>query len=200
MSHPVLAYILAGGKSSRFGSDKARARIEPGGQALICRVADAVRPLASPIVIADQPGRYADLGLATIGDLTPGLGPLGGLQTALHHCRAESHILPVQWLLLLSCDLVNLEPRWLEDLLAARQEDSDAVAYRDACWEPLCALYHTRLYDEVNRRIQEHQLAMQALLNAVRTRALPRPPRWAHANTPDELRLATTQDFTLDVE
>lgn len=177
----ICPYILAGGKSSRFGSDKARA--ESGGEPLICRIAAAVRAFATPIVIADRPGKYADLGLETIGDLTPSLGPLGGLQTALHHCPAE-------WLLLLSCDLVNLDPDWVEQLLAARQESVDVVAYREGYWEPLCALYHARLRHEVDRRVRERRLAMQPLLNTVRTRALARPRHWAQANTPQELDAA----------
>ncbi len=54
-------YILAGGKSRRFGSDKARA--EAKGVAVIVRVAEALASIAGTVtVVADRAGRYDDLG------------------------------------------------------------------------------------------------------------------------------------------
>jgi molybdopterin-guanine dinucleotide biosynthesis protein A len=78
---PIPVYLLAGGRSSRFGSDKARAELA--GVPLILRLAHQVEPVASPlVVVADRRDKYLDLGLTTIADALPGLGPLGGLLTA----------------------------------------------------------------------------------------------------------------------
>src|SRR4051794_14706591 len=75
------AYILAGGQSQRFGSDKARAPLD--GKPLIVHVAESLKPIASSVtVVAKDFGEYDDLGLVSIGDLQPGLGPMGGLLTA----------------------------------------------------------------------------------------------------------------------
>ncbi len=74
--------ILSGGRSSRFGSDKARAllRFVP----LIVHVVRTAESVASRVtVVADTADKYAGLGLKTIVDLTPGLGPIGGLNTVL---------------------------------------------------------------------------------------------------------------------
>src|SRR5437879_3536860 len=102
----IPVYILAGGKSRRFGSDKARAILD--GKPLILHVADALRPIASSLtVVADISGKYDDLALTTITDLQPGLGPLGGLFTALNDCRHP-------WLLLAPCDFAGIQPRWIE--------------------------------------------------------------------------------------
>lgn len=180
MSDPIPAYILAGGKSSRFGSDKARATVGADGRPLIRRIADALGPSAQPIAIAEREGKYLDLGLETIGDVNPGLGPMAGLQTALHHCKQP-------WLLLLSCDLLRLRPEWITQLASARREDLDIVAYRDRYWEPLCALYNARLRSDVDRRIHDRSLAMQSLLDSARTEPLVRPAEWAQANTPEDL-------------
>ncbi len=175
----VPAYILAGGKSSRFGSDKARALVN--GTPMICRIAHTLAPQQVTIV-ADAGGKYADLGLNTIGDLNPGRGPMAGLQTAMQHAIRQGS----SRLLLVSCDLVGIRCQWVEALLAV-SEDADVVAYRGEFWEPLCAIYHTRIREEVNRRIACRELAMQSLCDSVRAIALPRPDDWAQANTPEDL-------------
>ena len=56
MTELVPAYILSGGRSSRFGSDKARALAA--GKPLILHAADTVAPVAASItVVADRPDK-----------------------------------------------------------------------------------------------------------------------------------------------
>jgi molybdopterin-guanine dinucleotide biosynthesis protein A len=74
----VLGAILAGGASSRFGSDKAVALFE--GRELIEHALDAMRPFADRMIVC---GRNL-AGRDSIADRPgPGLGPLGGLCAAL---------------------------------------------------------------------------------------------------------------------
>jgi molybdopterin-guanine dinucleotide biosynthesis protein A len=189
MSVPV--YILAGGRSSRFGCDKARAAVD--GQPLLARLAERIAPAAARItVIADTPGKYADLGLRTLADLHPGGGPMSGLQAALHDSTQP-------WLLLLSCDLVLVRPAWIERLLAARAEQAMIVAFRHELWEPLIALYHRRLLPEVDRRLRDGRRRMQSLLHDCGAIAIPIPEDWPamnQANTPAELAAALAQGET----
>ncbi|HEY9840887.1 MAG TPA: NTP transferase domain-containing protein, partial [Candidatus Obscuribacterales bacterium] len=61
-------YLLAGGRNSRFGSDKARALL--GGSPLILQVARLLHPYAADLkVVATTAGAYADLGLETLADI-----------------------------------------------------------------------------------------------------------------------------------
>lgn len=176
---PIPAYILAGGRSTRFGSDKARALFQ--GEALIVRQARQLEALSHPVVVvAAHAGQYGDLGLATIADLEPGQGPVGGLRTALEH-RAEG------WLILSSCDLVILKPGWLECLIGiASREAVSVVAYRTDRWQPFLGLYHTRLLQQpaVWKR------SLQRVLAAASSCPLTVPPDWPsalQANTLEEL-------------
>src|SRR3954452_12325135 len=99
MSLKLPVYVLAGGKSSRFGSDKARALID--GTPLIRILADRLSPFASSLtVVAEVAGKYDDLGLKTIADQVPGLGPMGGLKTILGSLPENSRS---PWFLLVSC-------------------------------------------------------------------------------------------------
>lgn len=191
---PFPAYVLAGGRSRRFGSDKARATVE--GVPLVVRVVRRLQLRAPSVhVIADRPDRYADLDLPTLGDLEPGRGPLGGLATALRHASSP-------WIWIASCDLLDLRPRWLDRLEAARSGAGSAVAFRGPSgeggasgedragrWQPFPALYRTSLEDEVRRRLAAGRVRMQDLLDDA-ARSVDLPDDWpdpAQANTPADL-------------
>ena len=73
----VRRFVLAGGRSRRFGTDKARACIN--GQPLVQRIADHLLPEAKGVcVVADRADKYADLGLATLADPFPPGAPSTG--------------------------------------------------------------------------------------------------------------------------
>ena len=76
----ILAAILAGGQSSRFGSDKAAALWD--GRPLLSHVRDACARWADAVVVVGREGGIADRP-------APGLGPLGGIAGALHHAATQ---------------------------------------------------------------------------------------------------------------
>lgn len=181
---PLPVYILAGGRSSRFGSDKARATI--GSRPLISIVAKELAPAASAItVVADRPGRYADLGLRTIGDLVPGQGPLGGLCTAIEDMAGGG------WLALVACDWVGLRARWLETLYREVNDGSHCIHFRHQRSEPLLALYHTSVLPRAYARLAAGQRSMHGLLEAITCTELDPPEDFAGArniNNREDLR------------
>lgn len=183
----VPAYILAGGRSRRFGSDKARARLD--GQPLIRRVADELAPWSSRVtVVARHEGQYADLGLHTIGDREPHRGPLGGLLTAMLDARQAGDA----WLLLASCDLLEIRSQWIQALLAARNEASEVVAYARSPWQPMPALYRASLHEQAARQLARGEGSICRLIDGARARGLPQPADWpvlVQANTPTDLDL-----------
>jgi molybdopterin-guanine dinucleotide biosynthesis protein A len=130
----IAAYILAGGASLRMGRDKAM--LAPGGIPLILRIAEVVEPLAGPPIIVGPPTRYAALGYDVIPDDAPGIGPLGGIATALRHSNQG-------WNLILGCDLPFMTTSWLDYLIGrAVESNADAVIPQSAAGaEPLCAVY-----------------------------------------------------------
>ncbi len=107
----MLGAILAGGQSQRFGSDKAVALLA--GQSLIDRVAAALAPQVDDLVLAGR----EDVGdIVAIPDRpSPGLGPLGGLNAALHHARARGYAA----VMTVGCDMPVLPPDLAERLRAA---------------------------------------------------------------------------------
>lgn len=75
----ILGAVLAGGQSSRFGSDKALAAL--GGRTLLARAVASLEAQCDGVIVVGR------------GDMSdrprPGMGPLGGINAALHH--AASH-------------------------------------------------------------------------------------------------------------
>ncbi len=177
------AYILAGGRSRRFGSNKARALLD--GTPLILHVAQALEPIVQDVtVISTMNGAYGDLRLRTIADRRPDQGPLAGLERALLDREEPS------WVLLVACDWVGLRASWLDTLWRARKPDHDAVAFRGNHWEPLFALYHTNILPQVQHSLTAGRRAMQTLLDEAISVALPLPNDWLKArqvNTPGDL-------------
>lgn len=78
----TLGAVLAGGRSSRFGSDKAEAVV--GGRTLLAHAIDALRAQCDDVVVV---GRVTSTTVAIPDWPEPGLGPLGGLAGALIHAH-----------------------------------------------------------------------------------------------------------------
>lgn len=167
----VPVYIIAGGVSRRYGSDKARAMID--GVPMIKRVSDTLVPHGQSVtVVADNAGAYKDLGLMTIGDLRPGMGPMGGLDAALAD-RVARH--GKGWLLLASCDLAEPKSDWVQHLLQHISSNAQAVAFKGERWEPLLTLYHSNIRATVRRRLDANKPSLTRLIEKAHPIAVPLP-------------------------
>lgn len=187
----VTGYILAGGKSRRFGSDKARAELD--GLPLLARVAKILSHNCDKVfAVASEADQYADINVASIGDLHPGGGPIAGLETALSH--QLEHRGP-GWIILASCDLAGLKVGWTRAVLKRAAElDSPvaAIAFWNEFWQPFPAAYHTRLLPLTKTLLDDGNASFQALLSLCgkNALALPLPNDWPatpQINTPADL-------------
>ena len=183
MIEKVPVYILSGGKSLRFGNDKAIALYNE--RPLILHVAQSVKPIAESItVVADISGKYDHLGLRTIEDNVQGLGPAGGLQSAILDMDGEG------WLFLTSCDLLGIKPEWINKLLKVPRDNAQIIAFHAKIWETLFALYHTSVINEINKIISKGNSAIWRIYKHVKSIAVPYPDNWCESrniNTPSDL-------------
>lgn len=132
--HGVGGYILAGGASSRMGRDKALLVLA--GRTLLDRAASLIEPLTGAPTVIGSPDRYGSGKWRVIADQIAGLGPLGGIATALRDSREP-------WNLILGCDLPFVTQEWPAYLIdRALASPADAVVPQSARGaEPLCAMY-----------------------------------------------------------
>lgn len=189
----VTGVVLAGGQSRRMGRDKAL--LELSGETLLARSLRVLAPLSDDLlVVGRDPGESALPGVRAVPDDEPGLGPLGGLATALRHLRTDRA-------LVVACDLPLLQPDLLRHLLAlahAHAAAADAIVPRTAKGaEPLHAVYAAACLPAVEACLGAGERAVFALLGRLRTRYL-EPPEWQrydpeglsflNVNTPDDWR------------
>jgi len=134
---PMAGFVLAGGKSSRMGRDKARLQL--GGKALLEHAIDRLGEVCEVVCIA---GNRPDLAAyaPVIQDRYADCGPLGGIHAALLQSRHD-------WNIFLPVDVPLLPAAFLHAMAeAATQSHAVAViAEHDGMLEPLCALYHRDL-------------------------------------------------------
>lgn len=186
-------YVLAGGQSRRFGSDKALADID--GVPMLRNIIDRLKTDRHRVaLVTGRKQRYRSFGYPTLTDQPAGIGPMGGLRAALSHRFADGG---KGWLLLTSCDLVEPDRNWalqLEQLTAST--DSPVIAYRGAYWEPMLAMYHTDLLPLIDEQIARKRYGLQSLLNAANAYRVDLPCRYSslpQANTPEQLTAVREQ-------
>ena len=128
------AVILAGGKSSRMGRDKAFLEID--GQTLLARQIETVRAAgATEVFISGRAGTdYSAFDGRVITDHFPDAGPLAGIEAAL---AATSN--PV--LLVLAVDMPGMTLDLLHRLVAFCTATTGAIPRVNGVTEPLAAIY-----------------------------------------------------------
>ena len=132
---PFTAVLLAGGKSTRMGRDKACVLID--GLPLWQRQLATLRAVhPRELFISGKPdGPYASADVEILADNFPGLGPLAGLEAAL---RRASHPL----VLVLAIDLPAMTATFLSDLVRQAAASATGCVPREDRWfEPLAAVY-----------------------------------------------------------
>jgi molybdopterin-guanine dinucleotide biosynthesis protein A len=129
----VAGIILAGGKSRRYGENKALVRLD--GVPLIERVARVLGSVFKRVVlVTNSPGEYEHLQLPMFEDLVKGLGPLGGILTGLSVITEEAGFL-------VACDMPFLNPGLIRYMSRIRENFDVVVPRVQGDFETLHALY-----------------------------------------------------------
>jgi molybdenum cofactor guanylyltransferase len=127
----IAAFILAGGASSRMGTDKSQLLIDQ--QTLLERVTATLLEITDLIRIVGKPPTASPL--PTVQDVYPQWGALGGLHAALTACRRE-------WAIVVACDLPYVTPALFAHLATVRVDHEAVVPVQnDGRPQPLAALY-----------------------------------------------------------
>lgn len=140
---PLKALILLGGKSSRMGEEKGLIQYHEKTQAEHLLL--LLEELSLEVFLSvreEQKENYSFLNRPFIADQIQGAGPLGGIASAMRS-------LPQTALLVVACDLPNLQKEQLELLLKKRNAKAFATCYEsplDGGPEPLCSIYEPKSF------------------------------------------------------
>jgi molybdopterin-guanine dinucleotide biosynthesis protein A len=156
----IAGVILAGGMSSRFGSNKALSRFE--GERLIQRLCKTVGSVTGRMMlITNTPDEFAFLGLESRKDLVPRCGPIGGIYTALKTANTPL-------CLCVACDMPFIRPEFLEYMVGRSSGYDVVVPMNGGREEPLCALYRTTCVPAIEHRIQARKYKITGFFDEVR--------------------------------
>ena len=191
MKHEELTVqIMAGGKSSRMGTDKALVTL--GGKTLLARAVDTWGDFGGETLLSVGPEHRKALAVENVrpvADVYPQRGPLGGLHSGLAACTGRL-------LLLAAVDCPFLTRELAEGLL-------EGIGAADACVytlegrpQPLFGLYRKSCLSAAEALLEAGENRMGLLLRRVDTVYLPAhdPDPFRNLNTPEELERAR-QDF-----
>ena len=143
----ITGAVLAGGKSLRFGKNKAFQQLR--GKRFIDLAIESLRPFCDPVmVVVSEIEPYLDTGVMLAQDIIPHQGPLGGIYTALLFSPAE-------WVFVKATDMPFLVPE-LASLIIGAKEGFDAVVPKvNDYYDPLLAMYNRRCLPAIARQLEE---------------------------------------------
>ena len=162
----ITAAILAGGSSSRMGTNKALLEVD--GEAIITR---SYRTLArlfhEVLIVTNTPDEYAFLPCRTVPDIYPGFGSIAGLHSALANSTSER-------VFVTACDMPNLDPALIR-MLCALDSSAEAVVptNEEGLREPLHAVYSRSILPQLEAAIRADDRSILHLLDKVRTKIIP---------------------------
>jgi len=181
------AFVLAGGKSSRMGADKAF--LELGGRTLLARALEVAAAAAFEVRIVGDKAKFAPFG-KVVNDIYPGCGPLGGIHAALMSTTTGSNVM-------LAVDLPFIGCNFLQYLLAesVRAKAVVTVPRIGGVLQPLCAVYRKEFAGVAALSLAAGQYKVGALFPEVNTRVIEEheltkagfgPETFANLNTPQQ--------------
>jgi molybdenum cofactor guanylyltransferase len=177
------ALVLAGGRSTRFGSDKALAEFR--GEPLVAHVVRTVSArFAEVFVVAKDVRRYASFAPATVADASPLQTPLAGIEAGLAACASELAFV-------CAADMPFAADDRLLDALFALAADCDAVVpVNGGVRQPLCAVYRRETCLAAAREaLRLGPVGPKRMLDSVRTELIDWPDErpFLDADTPEAL-------------
>jgi len=166
--------ILAGGKSSRMGEDKAL--LEYNGQNFIEKIADELSFFEEKIIARGNNSalpRLEEASWKIIPDEYPEHGPIGGLHATLKQCESEA-------MFCVSCDVPLVKAClakkmcdiWEEVQINHEPFDAIIAVTCDGKYHPLCGVYRKNLYKLMEENIMQDNNRMMAVFEKCRVKYL----------------------------
>ena len=158
----VTAFVLAGGKSTRMGQDKAFLTLA--GQTLLERTLARARAVAGEVRIVGDAAKFEKFG-TVVGDVYRDRGPLGGIHAGLISSVTE-------WNLMLAVDVPFVETAFLAWLVNEARSEKAVVTVPRASGglQPLCAVYGKSFAEVAQQALEAGRNKIDPLFREVRAR------------------------------
>jgi molybdenum cofactor guanylyltransferase len=185
----ITGIILAGGKSSRMGTDKGFLKLN--GKLFIEHSISALQSLVSQIMIVSNNADYDIFKLKRVEDVIENSGPLAGIYSGLHQSKTAYN-------LVLSCDIPLIKTEVLEQLIKAQDSNSDVIQIiSHGKFMPLIALYKKTCEAKFYQLLQNDEHRLHVAINQCKVKNIVLNSEFEtfteNINTPEELEKITNE-------
>ena len=160
----INGYILAGGKSSRMGTDKGLLLFE--GKPMIQYVIEQMQPIFDKLVIVANNPEYEKFGLEVIPDLIKDIGPAGGIYTALNNSDSPLNFM-------VSCDMPFVTQEAIAFIVKNADENQIVLLENQGKLEPLFGLYVKDCEAVWLQLIQQKKVKLQEMVLHFKLKIIP---------------------------
>jgi len=160
----ITGIVLAGGKSSRMGTDKSLMIWK--NKSLVEHAINTLKPLCNKVVISAKNNQYQFTGCEVWPDELTNQAPMIGIYSCLKRSQTEVN-------LILSCDMPLISPDLFEYLLSNSSNHKAVVPVHNIKQiEPLCGIYKKSVLAEMEKFIKNENYSLQQFLKASSARII----------------------------
>lgn len=189
----ITGAILAGGKNSRMGADKALLKVE--GKNIIERIIQELQTVVEEIIIISNVRIYDYLGCKVHNDIIKNCGPMGGIHAALTYSETEKN-------LIVSCDMPFISKNIFDIIIDGSDECDVAIPeHGKGKPEPLCAMYSKSCLNKFSKLLEKGDWKLKDALKyfSVKTinfteHELPKN-YFLNINTPEEYQVIKNKKY-----
>jgi molybdopterin-guanine dinucleotide biosynthesis protein A len=182
----ICAVILAGGKSERFGCQKALISIN--GVPVIKMLENAIRGagIDEIYISANDSDTFSNFGMPVLCDIHPDCGPMAGIHSILTNTHVDE-------LLITACDTPGLSSTELTMIIDSARANPDVkviFAESPSGTHPLCAVVRRTILPDILKAIATGRFSVNELFKgSIHERVYFEDDRpFANLNTPDDLK------------
>ncbi len=181
----ITGIILAGGKSSRMGTEKGLIIYK--NKPFVEHIIEAMSPLVDNIIIISNNKAYESFGFKCYEDLIKNTGPLAGIYTGLRYSKTDNN-------LIVSCDIPLIKTAVLQKLIDQKNDTSEVIQLQSQGKNmPLIALYKKSCEVIFMEELYQNQKKVQKALKKCNVKTViidgSLEQVTANINTPEDLEL-----------
>lgn len=149
------AVLLAGGKSSRMGSDKGLVEFQ--NKPMASHILELLNTIFTEVIVISNTSNYEHSGYPVFPDSIPDKGPAAGILSAFEHVNSE-------WIFVIACDMPLITSHTILKLYDEKCDSDICLPVTSDGVEPLCGFYHAAIQNHLLELINNDVLKMQLVV------------------------------------
>lgn len=155
LRNDINGYILAGGKSSRMGTDKGLMLLN--GKPVVQQIIEQLQSAVEKIYIVSNKSDYGQFGFEVIPDQINNIGPAGGLHAALLHTDKALNFV-------VSCDMPFINTKGVNYILEKADQSTITLPRHGKSIEPLFGIYTKGCFTKWESLILSGEIKLQEMI------------------------------------